>query len=404
MVNARRSRRDSYFAKVQTRIVVLLICELMAYGSAAHAQAQDPASLTPDTGGNLENRVRPVTVSTGVQQSNVLLTVLNETKARLDRQAVIKLHDQNRDVTVWQTTTTDSESVFRELNYGDYDLEVSALGFLTTHMLLGVAPTLDVIRVQVVMLKDPTAIELTASEDAIPPRERKNAKRTIYELNSGHLDEAEKRLQKLYKLAPSNAQVNFLYGYLFLQRKDLEKSETYLMRSAASDPRRIQTFILLGRVQLQRQHYEDARKTLERAVNVEPQNWIAHNLLADTYLRQGQYGKAQEQAQLAIDQGKDATSVAQLVLGQALVNMGRDVDGIIALRSFIEHNPQNPVVAQVQKLVKQVENSGFENQQSPQTRAGMDLMLSAARPNLLPSTWAPPGIDTLKPPVATDVS
>jgi tetratricopeptide (TPR) repeat protein len=364
--------------------------------AVALGQPAGSDTLVPQTGGNLENPAQPVTVNVSAQQHNVLLTVLNETKGRLDRQAVIKLHDRDRNLTVWQTTTTDSEATFNALNDGDYDLEISAVGYMTAHMLVRVGPATKTI--QVTLQKDPNAIDLTAS-DGIPPREGKNLKRTIYELNSGHLDDAEKRLQKLYRLAPASAQVNFLYGYLFFLRKNMEKSETYLMRAAASDPRRVQTLLVLGRVQLQRQHYEDARNTLEQAIVIAPENWMAHNLLADDYLRLKQYDKARQQAQLAIDQGDNAASVAHLVLGAALASMGRSDDALVALKSFVQRNPRNPAATQAGALITQIEGGGSRDYQSLQT-----LTNTGPTPSLLPSSWAPPGIDAVRPPVAADVT
>ena len=75
---------------------------------------------------------------------------------------------------------------------------------------------------------------------------------------------------------------------------------------------------------MQRQDYAAARKTLERATAADPENWTAHSLLAETYLKQHENEKAREQAQLAInDKGKGRGNSAEIVLGQALENLGR---------------------------------------------------------------------------------
>ena len=72
-------------------------------------------------------------------------------------------------------------------------------------------------------------------------------------------------------------------------------------------------------------------------------------LLADTYLHQKNYDKARDEAQVAISKGKDAASPAQLVLGQALLNLGHNQEGIQALNAFLAESPKHPVAEQVRE-------------------------------------------------------
>jgi tetratricopeptide (TPR) repeat protein len=330
------------------------------------------------------------------------VTVLNEAKARLDRQAVVKVHDQKRNGDLFQTTTGESETTFCAVDFGDYDIEVSALGYLTAHKEAHIAGAILSINLEVVLEKDPTAVDLNAADDAIPTNARKDVKRAVYYLKSRKLKEAQKQLEKVHKFTASSAQVNFLFGYLFLQMNDLETAEGYLIRAAALDPKKVQTLTLLGRVQLVRQHLDDAKKILEGAVLADPEDWMAHNLLADVYLRQKEYEKALEQGQRAIEKGKGAASAAQLVIGQALANLGRDREGVQALKNFLQSDPKNPAAPQVQGLITQIEkrDSGVAGTGETQT----DLALAASPLSLPESAWGPPGVDDVKPSVATGVS
>jgi tetratricopeptide (TPR) repeat protein len=381
-------------------VILFLGCLLLGSSSTARGQGS-PINLNQ---GNLSNRMGDVQIQSGDRRI-VLLTVLDDTKARLDRQSVVKVHDQKSDSTVWQTTTKESEATFYDLDFGDYDIEVSAVGYLTARTKLHVIGTIETLRLEVVLQRDPVAVDLNASDDAFVGSARRDAKRAIYALKSGNLKEAEQRLDKLYKVAPSSAQVNFLLGYVFVERRDFEKAETYLRRAATLDPRRVQTLTLLGRVELQREHYEDAQQTLERAVATSgPDYWEAHNLLADVYLRQKQYEKAREQAQRAIDEGKGAASVAQLVLGQALANLGRDREGIQALKNFLATNPETPTAPAVRALIGEIEDRDSGRTASEDEQSATDLVLTASRPSLPATTWGPPGIDDVKPFVAAGVA
>ena len=387
--------------------LALLLCQAVICISPARAQSAPGVGVRlPDLNvpseGNTGVRMGDHTVQLGTQR-NLLITVLNDAKSRLDRQSVVKLHDKTRDVTVWQTTDSESEITFYDLNLGDYDIEVSALGYLPEHKDLRISTALYTFRVEIALQRDPSAVDLSIIEAPLSSKARKEAKRALQALGSGNLEAAQKHLDSAYKLAPASSQVNFLYGYLFWQRRKLQESEDYLNRAAQSDPRELQILTLLGRVQLERDHFEDARKTLEKAIAINSEYWMAHNLLADAYLRLQDYEKAREQAQVAIEKGKAAGSVAQLILGEALANLGRDQEGIEALKAFLKDNPNNPAAPQARELIATIENR--ELKASPSAKhQDIDLALTASRFSLPASAWGPPGVDDVKPSVAAGLT
>jgi hypothetical protein len=79
--------------------------------------------------------------------------------------------------------------------------------------------------------------------------------------------------------------------------------------------------------------------------------------------------------------------------------MGRSDDALVALKSFVQRNPRNPAATQAGALITQIEGGGSRDYQSLQT-----LTNTGPTPSLLPSSWAPPGIDAVRPPVAADVT
>jgi tetratricopeptide (TPR) repeat protein len=370
-----------------------LACQFFSPSNAAVAQFTDPS---------IAARMNEIKIGVG-DNRNVLLTILSDAKSHLDRQAVIKLRDQKRDFTVWQTTDSESIAEFHDLDFGDYDIEISAFGYLAEHKVVHVTTTPEAtIQMKIVLQKDPDAVVLSAADDAIPPKFRKDAARAVFLLKSSNYKEAQKKLERVYAAVPSSAQINFLMGYLYLQTKDLDKAQTYLAKSATLDPRRNQTLTTLGRVHLQREHYDEARTALEQAVADDSEAWMSHNLLADVYLKQKEYDKAREQAALAIVKGKGAGSAAELILGQALANEGKDKEGLQALNNFVQGNPTNPAIPQVKALIAQIEKR--DSSQSPEIQSGADLALAASEPSLPPSAWGPPGVDDVKPSVAMGVA
>jgi len=387
--------KRSYLSRFSLLIAGISLGQFFLWVSAAAAQ------------GNIELRMHEVQQSFCPDLQKFVVTVVDENRAHLDRQAVVKIHDKKKDIESWDTTSNDSEVTFCSIDFGDYEIDASAVGYLAEHKewhISGAIGNVPERQLQLVMHKDPTAVELSAPDNAIPASARKDAKRAVVALRSANLKEAQKRLEKAFKLAPSNAQINFLYGYLYLQQKDFDKAEASLNRAATLDPHRVQPLTLLGRVELEHQEYELARKTLEQAVATDSSYWMAHYLLGDAYLKQKENEKAREQAQLAIDKGRGEGNIAQLVLGQALANVGRDQEGIQALKTFVQTNPSNTAIPQVKALITKIEQRAAGLMSTEGTQPDTDLALAASAPSLPESAWGPPGVDELKPPVAPGVT
>ena len=145
--------------------------------------------------------------------------------AHLDRQAVVKLVSLSNQAATWQPTSDNSESVFTDVPYGDYDAEVSAVGYLSSHQDLKIISIRSTLQFDIVLQRDPAAINLDLG-NAMSPKARKGTKRAISALKSGNLNEAQKQLDEAYKSAPSSPELNFLLGYLYFQKKDFSQAGT----------------------------------------------------------------------------------------------------------------------------------------------------------------------------------
>jgi tetratricopeptide (TPR) repeat protein len=334
----------------------------------------------------------------------------------LDRQALLKLVNLDTQSSTWQTTDMTSQGayaqsaaqgVFTNVPYGNYDVEASAVGYLSTHKELKVVSTLVQQQLDIVLHRDPTAVNLDVADTALSTKARKEGRRAVSALKSGNLTEAQKQLDQAYKSAPSSPELNFLLGYLYFQKKDFAQAGAYLGTATNLDPHNAQALTLLGRTGLERQDYPAARSALEQAVLADAENWLPHNLLADAYLHEKNYPKARDEAQVAITKGKSTASPAQLVLGEALVNLGHNQEGIQALNIFLQESPKHPIAGQVRSLIAQIQDSQTQEQDSTpasgedtlQARtslSGVDPLLALPATRLSMKSWQPPGIDDLK--------
>jgi tetratricopeptide (TPR) repeat protein len=338
---------------------------------------------------------------------------------QLDRQAVLKLVNLATQSPTWQTTEMESqgpypesasEGVFTNVPYGSYDVEISAVGYLSTHKDLNVSDSQTQQNVEIVLHRDPSATSLDLADNMLPGKTRKEAKLAVSELKSGKLDEARKHLDKAYSSSPASANINFLLGYLYFQKKDFTQATKYLTAATALDPHNAPAFTLLGRAGLESRDYPSARSALEQAVLADPDSWLPHNLLADAYLHEKNYAEARDEAQIAITKGKNAASPAQLVLGEALVNLGQPGEEVRALKVFLDQSPRHPVAGQVLELIADLENGAStfrapDNETQPALKpTGVDPLTALPAPKFSMKARQPPGIDEIKLSVAPDVA
>jgi tetratricopeptide (TPR) repeat protein len=340
----------------------------------------------------------------------LLLKVFAENnKKRLDRQSVVKADNQTTHTVSWQTTNDQSEAAFGDMPFGHYDIEVSAVGYVTAHKELQVISALNTVELEIVLQPDPTALKLDVDE-RMPTKARKDTKHGVTALKSGNLKQAQRWLDAAYQLAPANPDLNFLMGYLSYQQKDFDHAQTYLGTAANLNPQDVQSLTLLGRLGLQRDDYVSASSTLEKAVSVDSEYWMAHDLLAGAYLKQKKYEQARQQAELAIDKGKGGAASARLVLGQALVNLGQKKEGIDALKAYLKESPKSPTAPQVTNLIAELERpdalggpvTGTSVVSSP--LAGVDPLFASPEMSFTMKPWQPAGIDETKQSVAADVT
>ncbi|HEY4902390.1 MAG TPA: tetratricopeptide repeat protein [Candidatus Sulfotelmatobacter sp.] len=395
-------RRFGISSRVLDRLVVgcfILCCSVISgsaqTGPTTDSRVQDYASLYTTAPG------------TGI----VVVLVSGEKKnVHIDRQALLQLVNRTSQTATWQTTDDAKQGAFDDLvtrgvftnvAYGIYDIEVSAVGYLSERRELQVANSWSPVQLSFTLKRDPEAVNLDVPDAGISAKARKQVKRGISALKSNNLKDAERQLGAAYTSDPWSSDVNFLLGYLYYEKSDYGRSADYLRAATNINPNNTQALTLLGRAGLQRQDYPAARSALERAVLEDADNWQPHNLLADTYLHQGNYDRARDEAHLAIEKGKGHASPAELVLGEALVNLGQDKEGLEALNRFLIEVPLHPMAGQVRDLIAEIEDhnahpaAASEGAAAPKLR-GVDPLQALSAPALSVKSWQPPGIDDVK--------
>ena len=345
------------------------------------------------------------------QGTTLQVTVFTNKNKKLDRQSLVQLTSKALLTVNWQTTNELSEVVFGDLPAGHYDVAVSAVGYLPAHKEVQVISPWAPVRLEVNLEKDPEAVNLSLEEAVLPKKARKNAKHGVQALKSGKWNEADKNLEAAYKLAPGDPDLNFLLGYVFYEKKDYGRAGGYLGTATTLSPHNVQALTLLGRVGLEQADYGRAVSSLERAIMADSDYWVAHDLLAASYLKERKFDKARDQAKIAIEKGRGEATASQVVLGEALVNLGQKREGIQTLKDFVQAAPKNPTVPQVKELIAELEAPDTASGETVETVppgsakvGGVDPMIAAAEPTFSLRPWQPAGIDANRPFVATGVT
>ncbi len=361
----------------------------------------------------------PAQVAPGVQQMNqmqgdqristyetapntavvIVHTFAEEKPVSLDRSVRVDLTNLANHVGGFLVVPGHEAAVFVNTVLGKYVISVTAVGYISASREVSVlSPARQ--EVEIVLHRDPAAFTLNEASGLMPPKARKEARRAVSLLKSSDLTNAEKHLKAAYVAAPSNADLNFLLGYLYFEKNDYAQAGTYLGTAANLNPHSVETLTLLGRTRLALQKYPEAQSALEQSILVDSEDWLPHNLLADAYLHQKEYSKARDEAQIAVAKsaraGKNASGAAELTLGQALLGLGQKNEGIQALQVFLKDSPPENMIEPVHTLITRVESD-----QGP--AAGSDITALptplVAVPKLVLSmqTWRPPDVDDIKP-------
>jgi tetratricopeptide (TPR) repeat protein len=337
----------------------------------------------------------------------VIISVFAENgRNHLDRQSVVKMTNEITKNVTWQTTDGNSEAAVGLL-FGKYEIEISAVGYLSQKKEVQANNTLITTRMEFSLHRDPNAVDLNISEGTVPPKARGDLKHGLSALKSANLKDARKSLDAAYKLAPSNPDVNYLLGYVAYEQKNLAQARSYLGTAASLSSHNARVLTLLGQVEIAQENYPDAAATLEKATDADADNWMAHNLLANAYLKLKNYEGARQQGELAIAKGKAAANAANLPLGQALVNLGKKEEGIRALKTFIQNSPNDPTVPQVRDVIAMIERPDASPLPGARIKRTSSTTIDPifATPELPVSVnpWRPAGIDDAKPSVADGV-
>ena len=154
-----------------------VLCWLLSTSARAQRSVMDNAANRHDVVTDYHSDV-----GTGV----LVFTVFSvNTRTHLDQQALLRLVNQANHATTWQTTEETSQGVFTNVPFGSYAVEVSAVGYLSTEKELQVISSPRPAEIDIVLQRDPSAINLDVSDRILSAKARKETRRFSFSAEVG---------------------------------------------------------------------------------------------------------------------------------------------------------------------------------------------------------------------------
>lgn len=394
---------------VKPPILASAAIPLLLLLSASNSFAQRPGpGAPPPTGTPPSGTANPypngMQPSVGSGLASVVVLVTDESGMPLSEEAFVKLTSETAQTQSFGTTHKRSEAQFDYLPPGDYEIEASAAGYETATQTLYVMSGNEVYNV-LIRLKGGEDAAVVKPGQILVPKAQKEAEKGIAALKSGDLDAAKKHFESALKIAPTSADLNYLMGFLYEQRKDTAKAEGYFVKATSFDPQNVRAQTALGELREKKGDYAGAIGPLEKATSADKNHWKAHWLLAVAYLHDQQFEKAREEAEAAIRTGKAAANEAKVILGESLIYLGQTDKAIELFQAFLNEFPKDPSAPGVRELLAKLQSGAAESAESI-TTASLPLLPGAnpvAEPrgeDLAIPRWQMPSVDDEKPVLA----
>ena len=218
-------------------------------------------------------------------------------------------------------------------------------------------------------------------------------------------DLAKKSLETAYKIAPTSADVNYLFGAYSWQTYDRARATAYWRKAIEFYPKHYRALLSLGQALIDENKPDEALPYLERSLQIDPFSWRAYVLSAHVKLRQGSAEEAAKQAERAIELGHEEAAIAQKYLAAALARRGENEKAAGILQNYIRKQRED-MDAKLQ-LEKLREHDG-RNKQGAAEASSQVLLQSAAiaavTPLPLPMDWLPPDVDERVPPAESEAA
>lgn len=306
-------------------------------------------------------------------------------------------------------TLRNGRAQFDNLQQGRYIVEVIANGYqrLTEQVDLIDANQHE----QMFVTLKPESVKPGASGSTGPPILAPNAQKELNKaleaIREGKPESARKHLENASRAAPSNPDVNYLWGVYYAQTNDWVNAKKHWAQAVQVYPRHASSLAGLAQIAMQHQDLPGAIDYYSRAAEATPTFWLYQERLAQAYLQNQEYEQAQKYAERAIELGKDRATRARLVLAKVQIQRKELLLATKTLETFIAAQPTDPNATEARRMLDAIRAPAAPQPLSvksvPPDTGGNAQPASTVEDLVPPSKWMPPDTDESMPPVEAGV-
>ena len=329
--------------------------------------------------------------------SNLTIEVRQPDETPLDLGAVINLY-RFGGTSAGLGELKAGRAEFHNLTVGQYTVEVIAPGYAKLTETVSIEVPGQDERVLVTLSPESSAGTNNAPPEApgLATEAMKEFNKALEAIRENKTDEARKHLEKLSHVAPSNPDVNYLWGAYYSRTSNWKLAKSSWEKALQIYPRHVFSLAALGQLALREDDLPAAINYLGLAVEADPSSWRYQEYLANAFLQHNEPLQAEAHAERAVELGKDRANGARLVLARALVQQNDRERAIKTLDSILSAQPPDPHSAEARQLLDNLQQAAAVSADIP-TAATIALPASRSAMNAeelfaLPK-WMPPDVD-----------
>ena len=258
-----------------------------------------------------------------------------------------------------QSATSKGRAFFILNNLGDYTIAVEAPGYKSAQKDVSIRLPIKVEEdVYLVSESAPESGSDVPGKPLLAPKAKESLDKAVQELRDEKLDEAEHDINEAIKLAPSNPDVLYVQGVIYMHRRNWAKAQGVLEKVTQLEPAHARGLAALGMALANQGKYDLAIAPLERCLQLAPADWETQWTLAKAYYHHEQYDAALKASQDALTESHGAAPQIALLVAQSLTAVGRYEDAGRTLRDFLKDHPEEPGAATARRWLDRLAADG----------------------------------------------
>ena len=337
------------------------------------------------------------------ENADVAVSVRELSGMPLPVMATVKLYSEAGTPRI-ATTQDGSTATFPKVFTGEYDVEVTAVGYKPGKERASIFAGGASVTVYVYLRSENEASTGAAAPNApiMTPRLQGEIDKGLEKLRRHEFEEARKHFEKAAKVAPGNPDVHYLLGMLEYLQNHLDEAKKKFQAALLIYPSHERSLLALGELELRQGNPAAAGQALEKAYALNGADWRTHFLLANAYYQQKDYEKALPHAMRATEKGKEqAAAPAWVLLGRILVSQGKREEAERAFETVLRSFPNDSYAAEAKAQIAELHKPAAVEVSHVAT---LIVPAPEAPPSASLRPWAPPDIDSKEYPAVQDVA